>query len=198
MLRNSTLLLDVRPNSEYHNIKHFQPNIIFRECSTCLAHREEVITLLQLHPLQMAHAVWITALLVLLLWTWFELSVKHWDHKSILLLLRGKENISKRILCKMARISEARGTFYFASSKWWVLNLKKKKKKRGGLWNKVTFFLLNSYIRKKISIGTVKDRRQTVFSHILYRSPGMAIVLKKSFTTTSGRLRQIQYLTYIH
>lgn len=75
---------------------------------------------------------------------------------------------------------------------------KKKKKKRGGLWNKVTFFLLNSYIRKKISIGTVKDRRQTVFSHILYRSPGMAIVLKKSFTTTSGRLRQIQYLTYIH
>jgi len=91
MLRNSTLLLDVHPNSKYHDIKHFQTNIMSRECSTCLAHREEVITLLQLHPLQMAHAVWITVLLVLLLWTWFGLSAKHWNHKSILLPVTEKK-----------------------------------------------------------------------------------------------------------
>lgn len=95
MLKNTTLLLDVCPNSKYHDIKHFQPNITSRECSTCLAHREKFITLLQLHPLQMAHAVWITVLLVLLLWTWFELSAKHWNHKSILLPFKEKKKYFK-------------------------------------------------------------------------------------------------------
>lgn len=186
MLRIRTLFLDVHPKPKYHGIKHFQPNRTSRECSTCLANREQFITLSQLHPLQMAHAVWITMLLVLLLWTQFELSLKHLNHKSILLPLKLKlKKYFKGNFVQNGKSQGSRVTFHFVSRTRGLLN--KTKRKRPLLFN--IFFLLNSYIRKKIFIGTNYNGRQTMFNHVLYRSPGLAIVLMNNFSI-GGKLSQ--------
>lgn len=77
-------------------------------------------------------------------------------------------------------------TFQFVSRTKGLLN-NKKKRKQPLLFN--NFFLLTSYNSKKIFIGTNYNGRQTMFNHVLYRSPGLAIVPKNNFSI-SGKLSQ--------
>lgn len=122
MPRNSTLLLIVHPNTKYQDIK---PNITYRECSTCLAHREEVITLCN-YILYRWHMLY---RLECCLFCCCGLGLNClWNTKTInqfFSVSNKRRNISKWILDKIVGVGGDRVTFHCVSRRGNFMNVTK-------------------------------------------------------------------------